>query len=346
MKKSFLFFIISVILFIPVSVNAASSYNITAQYTNTIKLTAPNEPIFGIQNLNPGDRIERDINITNTGNNPVKMYLAGIEPANENSKFLLQKISFEIYYGNTLLKKGSYDQINNVFLGEISGKETSIYMLVLYFDSSAGNEYQGKTFNVNVTFLGRDPSYVEPEKPIVPETPQAPSENNNNTFAANEAAAGTVTGAANGASSGTSPKNNNGYDTAVAGETDLQNTSSIWGSLTTRAGGGYDCCCNPWPWPPWCECWWHWVIILILLILAILQRRRIHKLRKMLDEADDKIDDCTYGKLELENKINDMTKKNAELEKRINDTGEEKTEKNIKKQAAITKVNTNRKKKI
>ena len=323
MKKSLLFFIFAVILFIPLSVKAANSYDITVNYTDTMRLTAPDEPIFSIQNLDPGDRLEKDITITNTSSNPVKMYIASVLPTDEASKFVLQKISFEIYYGNSLIQKGSYDQMTGVFLGLLNGNDTASYMMVLYFDKSAGNEYQGKTFNVDVTFLARDPDYVEPEKPIEPVLPENPT----NTVPENEVQTNTVQNNTT-TVTGNFISQSHGYDTAVAGETDVRDTSGIWGSLTARLSVGDEYCCNPWPWPPWCACWWHWGIISALLILVILQRRRIPNIRKMLDEAESKIEKMTEEKSELERKISDMTAKN------------------VKKQTAKTKSNTNKKKKI
>ena len=129
-------------------------------------------PTFDEKHIKPGDSVEQEITVTNTGDEVQDLYLK-IEKVKNRSfadqfkVYLIDKNSKKYYLGGIgerftlqdLEKKGS------VFIERLDPGEKGRYILKLQFDESAGNEFQRQklSFDTKFGFKGKP---VSPNAPL------------------------------------------------------------------------------------------------------------------------------------------------------------------------------------
>ncbi|MCL2859537.1 MAG: hypothetical protein FWF46_02980 [Oscillospiraceae bacterium] len=156
MKKILSLILLLLLYIIPSLTYYATDYTLNIQYNDKIQINASSNIIFDVQNFDPGDKIAKDIVITNSGPNPVEVYLYQILVSDPNE--LLSQVKFYIYETNSdgsivsVIFSGKLKDIVQTSLGQFTTGTKKTYKIVMEFNSNAGNQYQGATFSANLVF--------------------------------------------------------------------------------------------------------------------------------------------------------------------------------------------------
>ena len=124
--------------------------------------TAPNGPIFSLDDFKPGDCVEKTVKVKNGTNKSAKVFVTSTATENSN---LSNATNIQIWagttsiYGPKTLNQFFLDSAPTagLYLSEVPANSTVIYKFKVCFDINAGNDYQklkvvfDLTFGTNIT---------------------------------------------------------------------------------------------------------------------------------------------------------------------------------------------------
>ncbi|OGM25550.1 hypothetical protein A2715_05900 [Candidatus Woesebacteria bacterium RIFCSPHIGHO2_01_FULL_39_32] len=118
--------------------------------------------LFSESGMLPGDTLSKTFSVKNERNEPISLTLESEENAGTDEIFK-QKIVAVVYENGGLIKfSGTFENflVSDIALGNLSPNETKNYEISISFPTDAGNEYQGKVinFDLSITITGDDGS--------------------------------------------------------------------------------------------------------------------------------------------------------------------------------------------
>lgn len=165
--------IISSILFIIIGIVSnntfAATFNLDAVVDGNNVNMSSSDIALNALNILPGEADTSYINIRNTGNSGLKLYMS-TEIVDENDLLQILEISI-LNSDNEELYKGRYRGVDGIEIPLFAGESETITVRTL-LPETAGNEYQNRELNVRFSFtaVAEEPE-PEPE-PVTPETPK------------------------------------------------------------------------------------------------------------------------------------------------------------------------------
>lgn len=116
----------------------------------------PGEAIFDIKNFLPGDRQTRVIDIKNTGDKKIEVFIDGDKVSGSSGNPKIEEVlNIKIEQnGSTLYSKKLNDFFSSghLTLGEIQKGKSKQYKIVTSFPSESGNIYQNKSVKFDLNF--------------------------------------------------------------------------------------------------------------------------------------------------------------------------------------------------
>lgn len=165
--------IISSILFIIIGIVSnntfAATFNLDVVVDGNNVNMSSSDIALNALNILPGEADTSYINIRNTGNSGLKLYMS-TEIVDENDLLQILEISI-LNSDNEELYKGRYRGVDGIEIPLFAGESETITVRTL-LPEIAGNEYQNRELNVRFSFtaVAEEPE-PEPE-PVTPETPK------------------------------------------------------------------------------------------------------------------------------------------------------------------------------
>lgn len=121
---------------------------------------SPNDTLFDISNMKPGDWAPRSITVKNSGNNEFQYHM---ELQNKGDHKLFNELLLEVKAGDEELYQGKLAGFKSIPARKvISGNEESLE-LTIRFPEHLGNDFQGVQSEFNFTFTaeGKDSTPVQ-----------------------------------------------------------------------------------------------------------------------------------------------------------------------------------------
>lgn len=148
--------------FVSSSVNPASA---VASGTLTQLNSKANAAIFNVTNIKPGDTVQGDVTITNTGSLPSMMSISEalaqgqantfVDPAN-----LQLTVTQTTPSVATPIYSGAFGSLGSINLGRFNSNEARTYRFSVTMKPTADNTEQGKTASYTYTWAGVQTSNV------------------------------------------------------------------------------------------------------------------------------------------------------------------------------------------
>lgn len=158
-RLSAFFLIISVICFYPVTSVFADDEDDKAENDVAISLS-PNEKLFDITNMKPGDWAPRTLTVRNSGDAD---FVYQMQLQNSGEKKLFNELMVEIKAGDIELYQGKLAELKSLPERKlISGSEENLD-ITIRFPEHLGNEFQGlsSAFVFTFTAEGKDNTIVQ-----------------------------------------------------------------------------------------------------------------------------------------------------------------------------------------
>jgi len=146
--------------------------------TDSGLMVSPSEPyLFDLDNMNPGDFVDRTLVIENNYSRPFTLYLTAQKVVSEEGeKDLSEQLNLRVTLRGTEIYNGGMDDFatSAVYLGVFNpGAREELVATVSLPGPETGNEYQGATATVLWTFTaqssGEEPPEYPPEEEEIPE---------------------------------------------------------------------------------------------------------------------------------------------------------------------------------
>jgi hypothetical protein len=140
--------------FVSQSVNPASA---VASGTLLQSNSKANAAIFNVNNIKPGDTVNGDVTITNTGTLPEVMTLTetGTNGFTDKTNLVLT-----VTQGSTTVYSGAFAAMGAKSLGTFNPAEARTYRFSVTLKSTAGNAEQGKSASATYTWDGAQTAAV------------------------------------------------------------------------------------------------------------------------------------------------------------------------------------------
>ncbi|HOZ55095.1 MAG TPA: hypothetical protein PK993_03540 [Clostridia bacterium] len=167
--------IISSILFIIIGIVSnntfAATFNLDAVVDGNNVNMSSSDIALNALNILPGEADTSYINIRNTGNSGLKLYMS-TEIVDENDLLQILEISI-LNSDNEELYKGRYRGVDGIEIPLFAGESETITVRTL-LPETAGNEYQNRELNVRFSFtaVAEEPEPEPEPEPVTPETPK------------------------------------------------------------------------------------------------------------------------------------------------------------------------------
>ena len=160
-----LLFCVFLLLVIIPNIVLAADMTIDIKFNNSLALTQDTIILFNEQHIAPGAESNSEVKIRNNIDGKVNFYLDHFEVIKDDG--ILEKITFEIYEGSTLLFSGKFNEIVNEKIFDFDTISNKDFKIITCFDRDAGNKYQNNEFEIKVHFRAE---LTEPENIIFPDT--------------------------------------------------------------------------------------------------------------------------------------------------------------------------------
>ncbi|PIR05453.1 hypothetical protein COV56_02420 [Candidatus Kuenenbacteria bacterium CG11_big_fil_rev_8_21_14_0_20_37_9] len=152
MSFKIIFFIIFLCVFFAFAANAKSSDDLVAVFD-------PN-PLFGNVNFAPGQKITASIEVKNKSgtNKPLAIQAIRVDDPDMlgDSLFLeIKENGRTLFYGSLT----SFFNVAEIFLSDLADQASTTYEMIIDFDESAADQFQGKTlrnFDIGLGFQGEE----------------------------------------------------------------------------------------------------------------------------------------------------------------------------------------------
>jgi hypothetical protein len=140
------------------SSQTANPNSIVASGTLTQSNSKANAAIFNVNNLKPGDIVNGDVTITNTGSLPAVMSLT--EGTVASTFVNAANLSLVVSDGTNTVYTGNFGAMGTKSLGTFTAGQAKTYRFTVTFAQSADNSEQGKTASATYTWNGAQTSQV------------------------------------------------------------------------------------------------------------------------------------------------------------------------------------------
>jgi hypothetical protein len=110
----------------------------------------PEDVLFTIENMQPGDEVSKTIAIQNSGEQEFK-YNMKLEDA--GSEKLFNELLIEISDADGLLYSGKMIEFDGIEARNLKSMENDEFSLTIIFPEHLGNEYQGSVAKFNIVFV-------------------------------------------------------------------------------------------------------------------------------------------------------------------------------------------------
>ncbi len=149
----------------------AATFNLDASVSGTNVNMSSSDIEINALNILPGEADTSYINVRNTGNSGLKLYLS-TEIVDENDLLQILEISI-LNSDNEELYKGRYRGVDSIEIPLFAGESETITVRTL-LPETAGNEYQNRELNVRFNFaaVAEEPEPEPEPEPVTPETPK------------------------------------------------------------------------------------------------------------------------------------------------------------------------------
>ncbi len=166
-NTSFMVFIFSLICFLvfPLNMYAEEGGNLH---------TKPNQYLFTINNMKPGDSAERTLTIQNRGE--VDFRYSTEQKFKKGSKKLFNEFLLKVTDGNGILYEGKLKDFKGLPERFLKAKTEEDIQFLVKFPDALGNEFQGLTFETAFLFYIEDLT-TEPEQNETPGPNQSDNSN-------------------------------------------------------------------------------------------------------------------------------------------------------------------------
>lgn len=150
MRKLIIFLVISILIFSWITPVEA----ITESDSESIKeidiMTTPEEVLFDLQNLKPGDWSSRTIEVTNNGTEDINYIVSGYKKAGSDKFY--KALEFTIRDVNGALFHGKLSNFNKFDLRELASGDSELLEFTVKVPEELGNDYQGLMTEVEFKF--------------------------------------------------------------------------------------------------------------------------------------------------------------------------------------------------
>lgn len=129
--------------------------NITVNFHSTL----PKNTIFDITNFLPGQTVNKNIDVKNTGESKTEVFVNGDKKGESGNPKLENILEIKIKEGNNVLynkKLNKFLDDDKISLGKFNKNQSKTFNIEVIFPQSAGNEYQGKSVKFNLYFSEND----------------------------------------------------------------------------------------------------------------------------------------------------------------------------------------------
>ena len=144
------------------SSNSANAASVVASGTLTQSNSKANAAIFNVSNIKPGDVVNGDVTITNTGSLPSVFTVT--ETAN-NGFVDPTNLVMTVTQGSTTVYTGTFGAMGNKALGTFAAGEARTYRFSVTLKSSATNLEQGKSATASYSWDAAQTSNVTVDQP-------------------------------------------------------------------------------------------------------------------------------------------------------------------------------------
>jgi hypothetical protein len=134
--------------------NDSSTVKAYGTLTVNFHSTLPGNPVFDITNFLPGQSTNKNIDVKNDANN-TEVFVKGIKKSPNTNPKLENVLDLKIAQGSSVLyskKLSNFFNDDKISLGKINKNQSKTYNFNVTFETSAGNEYQGKSVKFDMDF--------------------------------------------------------------------------------------------------------------------------------------------------------------------------------------------------
>lgn len=142
--------------------NTANAASVVASGTLTQSNSKANAAIFNVTNIKPGDTVNGDLTITNTGSLPAVM---SVTETATNGFADKTNLVMTITQGTTTVFTGTFGTLGTKALGTFAAGEARLYHFSTTLKASATNLEQGKSANATYSWDGAQTANVTVNQP-------------------------------------------------------------------------------------------------------------------------------------------------------------------------------------
>jgi hypothetical protein len=144
------------------SSNSANAASVVASGTLTQSNSKANAAIFNVSNIKPGDAVNGDVTITNTGSLPA---VFSVTEAGTNGFVDKTNLVMTVTQNGATVWTGTFGTMGTQALGTFAAGEARTYRFSTTLKGSAGNAEQGKSANASYSWDAAQTSNVTVNQP-------------------------------------------------------------------------------------------------------------------------------------------------------------------------------------
>jgi hypothetical protein len=129
--------------------NSANASSLVASGTLTQSNSKANAAVFSVSNIKPGDTVNGDVTITNTGSLPA---VFAVTETASNGFADKTNLVMTVTQGSTTVYSGTFGAMGTKSLGTFAAGEARTYRFSTQLKSSATNAEQGKSANASYSW--------------------------------------------------------------------------------------------------------------------------------------------------------------------------------------------------
>ena len=142
--------------------SSANAPSIVASGTLVQSNSKANAAIFNVSNIKPGDVVNGDVTITNSGSLPS---VFSVTESGNNGFADPTNLVLTVTQGSTTVYTGTFGAMGTKALGTFNAGEAKTYRFSVTLKSSATNAEQGKSANASYSWAGAQTSNVTVDQP-------------------------------------------------------------------------------------------------------------------------------------------------------------------------------------
>ncbi|WP_051556455.1 LPXTG cell wall anchor domain-containing protein [Alkalihalobacterium bogoriense] len=165
-KKGITGFIIGVSTLLIVLFNIQANMHTFAAAKSIFISTSPDNLLFAVDNMKPGDWSGRSLTIQNRGDSD--FYYNTEVTLLSGSEKLYNEFLLEIKDGNVLLYEGKISEFTGIVPRHLKARHEENLDFTIRFPTHLGNEFQGLEFQSEFLFFADGQEGIQPEQPTNP----------------------------------------------------------------------------------------------------------------------------------------------------------------------------------